>query len=217
MNYLTHGRRFIHEPYFLAGTAVPDWLSVIDRKVRARSKNAAKFVDHADPRMAAVARGVVQHHFDDGWFHQTRAFAELSLSFTVAVRDLLPPDDGLRPSFLGHILVELLLDDHLAAETPGLLDAYYRAMDSVDPMVVEQAVNLLATRPTDRLAVLLPRFFAERFLYDYADDAKLLTRLNHVMRRVKLAPLPDTLLSLFPDARRQVALRRDELLAGETS
>lgn len=217
MNYLAHGRRFLDDPYFLAGTAVPDWLSVIDRKVRARSKNAAKFVDHADPRIAAVARGVVQHHFDDGWFHQTRAFAELSLAFTVAVRDLLSPDDGLRPSFLGHILVELLLDDHLAGETPGLLDDYYRAVESVEPAVVEQAVNLLATRPTDRLALLLPRFFAERFLYDYADDAKLLTRLNHVMRRVKLAPLPDTLLELFPTARRQVRERRDELLAGETS
>src|SRR5438045_4126379 len=137
MNYFAHGRRFIHDPYFLAGTAVPDWLSVIDRKVRARSKNAAKFADAADPRVAAVARGVMKHHPDDGWFHQTRAFAELSLHFTVAVRDLLPPDDGLRPSFVGHILVELLLDSRLAEDAPGQLDAYYRAMESVDPPVVE--------------------------------------------------------------------------------
>lgn len=216
MNYFTHGRRFVHDPYFLAGTAVPDWLSIVDRKVRARSKHAVRFVEDSDPRVAAVARGVVQHHRDDDWFHQTRAFAELSLKFTVAIRDLLPPDDGLRPSFLGHILVELLLDSQLAAGSPGLLAAYYQSLETIDPAVVESAVNRMATRPTDRLAVLIPRFSAERFLYDYAEDGKLLTRLNHVMRRVKLPQLPDSLASLFPEARRLVAERQAELLAGES-
>src|SRR5437868_4634709 len=146
MNYFAHGRRFVADPYFLAGTAVPDWLNVVDRKVRARSKHAARFVDDAEPRLAAVARGIVQHHFDDGWFHQTRAFAELSLDFTVAIRDLLPPDDGLRPSFLGHILVELLLDAELVAQAPERLAAYYQALESINPTVVAHAVNQIAMR-----------------------------------------------------------------------
>ena len=33
MNYFAHGVRFLEDPYFLAGTAVPDWLSVVDRRV----------------------------------------------------------------------------------------------------------------------------------------------------------------------------------------
>ena len=37
MNYFAHGHRFVDDPYFLAGTAVPDWLSVVDRKVRVRA------------------------------------------------------------------------------------------------------------------------------------------------------------------------------------
>jgi hypothetical protein len=215
MNYFAHGRRFVHVPYFLAGTAVPDWLGVVDRKVRARAKHAVKFVHDADPRLAAVARGIIQHHEDDRWFHQTRAFAELSLAFTVGVRDLLPPDDGLRPSFVGHILVELLLDAQLIRQDPRRLADYYQALGQIDPAAVGAAVNRLANRPTDCLAPLIPRFLAERFLYDYAEDGKLLTRLNHVMRRVKLAPLPESVLALFPQARRQVALRQDELLGGE--
>ena len=40
MNYFAHGYAFLDDPYFLAGTAVPDWLSVIDRRMRARSKLA---------------------------------------------------------------------------------------------------------------------------------------------------------------------------------
>src|SRR5687768_7726430 len=110
MNYFAHGRRYVHDAYFLSGTAVPDWLNVVDRRVRVRSKAAQQFVDDSDPQVAALARGIVQHHYDDQWFHQTRAFAELSLRFTLEIRELLQPDDGFRPSFLGHILVELLLD-----------------------------------------------------------------------------------------------------------
>jgi hypothetical protein len=70
----------------------------------------------------------------------------------------------------------------------------------------------MAMKPTDRLAPLLPRFLSERFLYDYADDGKLLHRLNQVMRRVKLPSLPGSLLGFFPEARQAVANRHLELL-----
>ena len=56
MNYFAHGRRFVEQPYVLAGTAVPDWLNVVDRKVRVRAQRALAMSDDADPSMAAVAR-----------------------------------------------------------------------------------------------------------------------------------------------------------------
>jgi hypothetical protein len=212
MNYLAHGWRFTDEPYVLAGTAAPDWLSVIDRKVRLRSRSAAAFVDDAGAVLAAVARGVVQHHRDDAWFHATPAFNEQSLAFAVEFRDALPGDEGFRPSFLGHIMVELLLDSALAEDEPRRLDNYYAALAALDPAATEQAISRLATRPVDRLATLIPRFINERFLYDYQDDGKLLTRLNHVMRRVGLPQLPPSLIELFPSMRRHVRERMNELL-----
>src|SRR6478672_2111985 len=139
MNYLAHGWRFASEPYVLAGTAAPDWLSVIDRKIRLRSRTAAEFIDDADDVLSAVARGVVQHHADDAWFHATLAFNELSLAFAVEIRDALPGDEGFRPSFLGHILVELLLDAALAEENPARLDAYYVALTALDAEATQQA------------------------------------------------------------------------------
>jgi hypothetical protein len=212
MNYFAHGRTFVDDPYFLAGTAVPDWLNVVARRVKARSKHALSFVDDPDPRMAALARGIVRHHADDGWFHETAAFAELSWQFTARVRDALPPDDGLRPSFLGHILVELLLDSALIADEPARLDAYYQAMSAVDAEFVEQAVGRMATGIPERLAEFVPLFIRERFLWDYGDDGKLWFRLNQVMRRVKLPPLPEAFRDLLPEARRLVEQRKTELL-----
>lgn len=212
MNYFAHGREHIDDPYFLAGTAVPDWLSVVDRKVRARAARAAQLVKNDDARVAAVARGVMRHHHDDAWFHETRAFGELNWRFTAMVRDAVGPDDSLRPSFLGHILVELLLDDALIRREPARLTSYYEAMESVEPEIVERTVNLISPRSTDRLAYFIPLFCRERFLWDYAEDAKLVFRLNQVMSRVGLPPLPEQFATILPDARQQVTDRANELL-----
>lgn len=217
MNYFAHGRRFTGDPYFLAGTAVPDWLNVVNRRIRARAKTARRFTEDADHHVASVAKGIVQHHYDDDWFHQTRAFAELSLAFTLQVRDRLPNDDGFRPSFLGHILVELLLDSSLIEDSNAEIDKYYRCLAQLDPVAVATAVSRITGQEVDALGLVIPRFSAERFLCDYLDDGKLLTRLNHVMRRVKLPALPESLLEFFPEARIAVRDRRDELLAGEST
>lgn len=222
MNYFAHGRHFVGSPYLLAGTAVPDWLAVLRgrtpgrrQRVRARSKAARRFLASRDARVAQLAAGIIRHHRDDDWFHRTRAFNELNWQFTVAIRDQLPRDDGLRPSFLGHIMVELLLDAELISRHPTCLEAYYRAMDGLDVEFVAWCVNRIATGSALRLAELIPRFSDERFLYDYADDAKLRYRINNVMQRVRLPPVPESLGDWFPQARLDVRQRFDELLAGE--
>lgn len=217
MNYFAHGRRFLDNPHFVAGTAVPDWLNVVNRRVKARSKLANSYIADANPIVAAVAQGIVQHHFDDAWFHQTRAFQELNLQFTVAIRELLKPDPGFRPSIVGHILVELLLDATLIEQDLQQLDAYYAALAKIQPKGVAEAVHRITGKEVERLSDFIPLFAAERFLYDYLDDDSLLMRLNHVMRRIQLTPLPTTVLQFFPQARRDVHQRRNELLAGERS
>ena len=217
VNYFAHGYRFIDRPYFLAGTAVPDWLSVVDRRVRARRAAATMFLDDVDPLVAETAQGIVKHHEDDAWFHQTREFAETTLQFTVELRDLLAPDDSLRPSFLGHVITELLLDDVLIHRFPGQLDAYYASLERVDAALVQAVVNRLATRQTVHLQMMIHVFCRERFLFDYAVDERLLVRLNQVMQRVRLSLLPPALLDWLPHARRVVADRADQMLLSPIS
>ena len=178
MNYLAHAQRFLQTPWILAGTAVPDWLSVLNRRVRARERFARRFLTAKDQRVVQIAAGIVAHHQDDAWFHRTRIFAEMSMQFAVEIRDLLPPDHGLRPSFLGHIVVELLLDAELSRRHPNLLDDYYGVINSLDVAFVAWTVDKIANGPALGLEQLIPRFSAEQFLYDYAEDAKLLFPLE---------------------------------------
>ncbi len=214
MNYFAHARHFLDDPYFAAGTAVPDWLSVSDRRVRLRSKHVAPAVNDADPRVAALARGVLQHLRDDAQFHGSRAFAETSLALTVRARDALAAESGFRPSFLGHLLVEVLLDGALVAEAPERLETYYLVLQTVDGGLIQAAINRLAPRSADRLTTMISRFLQERILSDYAEDAKLMVRLNQVMRRVSCQELPADFQAILADARSLVADRRTELLEG---
>lgn len=214
MNYFAHALPFLDNPYFAAGTGVPDWLTVVDRQVRVRNKHASPFTRDPDPHVAAVAGGLLQHLRDDLHFHETRAFAETSLELAANFRRVLDPESGFRAGFLGHLLVELLLDASLALDHPSGLDDYYRAMDGVDVLVVQDAVNRMAAKSTTRLAPMIFLFCRERILWDYLEDDKLLVRLNQVMRRVGFDPLPAEVIGLLPASRELIYRRRHDLLDG---
>src|SRR5262249_22639791 len=152
---------------------------------------------------------------DDGWFHASPAFGQLSAQLAAAVREAVPADDGLRTWFLGHILVELLLDAELIRRRPEALTAYYDALAAVDPGRVAATVSRMTGQAAAALARRIPGFLRERFFPDYADDANRAFRLGQVLRRVGLAPLPPEFIAILPAARRQVADRADELLKDE--
>ena len=213
MNYFAHGYRYIDRPWFLAGTALPDWLNVVDRRVRVRKDQASRFMIDSDFQMAELASGIVQHHHDDHWFHSTAVFTQLSLSLTQEIRCLLSADTSWRPSFLGHIAIELLLDAALISRDPSRLDAYYSAIGRIDAEQFETAVNRIARQPVTGLADWIGIFLNERFLYDYTEDEKLYKRLNQVMRRVGLSQIPAEFNHLLPAARSRVVERMEDMLA----
>ncbi|MCA9179118.1 MAG: hypothetical protein KDB14_31865 [Planctomycetales bacterium] len=230
MNFLSHAYRHLNRadslatgrfgpslerPYFLAGTAVPDWLSVLDRRIRAHSSAARPYLNHGNHAVRDLAGGVIQHHADDRWFHRSRAFMELNLRFTGWVKQVLPNDRGFRTGFLGHILVELLLDAEMSHRQPTLLDRYYATIERLEPQAIADGVSQITGKDASGLAHVVTRFCHERFLDDYVDDDRLLLRLNHVMARVGLRLLPDSIQSIFGAARATVANHYDALLSSD--
>ena len=236
MNYFAHGYRYIDRPYFLAGTAVPDWLRVSDPRVRVRPPRALAAgaagmgaesleagLSEAPPAAASpplaeaasvaqIAAGIARHHADDAWFHATPAFVELSGVVARMVRGALGHDEGLRCWFLGHILVELLLDAELISAEPQRLEAYYAALEEIEGELVQRAVNQMAPRRAERLAAFITVFLRERFLFDYTDDGKLAFRVEQVLRRAGLPPAGPALRDVLPAARCLVSHRAAELL-----
>jgi len=212
MNYLAHAMNCLDDPYQVAGAATPDWLCMTRPRLRCRSRQAAPFVDADDPQLASFARGVMRHHADDDWFHETGAFGDLSMELARRIRWATGDRDGMRPGFLGHILVELLLDAALIAEDRRGVDAYYAALAAVDAEFVAAAIGQVNGCDASGGAGLITRLVELRFLYDYMEDETLLFRLNQVMRRVRLPELPGRMLEILPGARQLVAEHRAALL-----
>jgi hypothetical protein len=212
MNFLCHAMPYLDDPLLAVSTGVPDWLSAVDRKIRARGRLARQFFDSDDSELRRVARGVIRHIEDDRWFHGTQAFVETNMRLAVELRDLLPGDAGFRPTFVGHILIEMLLDAFWIRDDGAIAERYYTALKSIPAETIERCVNAITGKPTDQLSRVIERFLDAQFLYDYLDHDKLLVRLNQVMKRVGLLPLPAAVGDWLPEAGKMVESRRLRLL-----
>ncbi len=215
MNYFAHGMRFVDRPYFMVGTALPDLMAVVDRRARLRIRNVAPFVSEDASIEAELASGIKQHLDDDHWFHSTQGFLEISTDLSILFRQIFAHDETARVGFLGHIVTELLLDRVLIEQNPGLIDEYYAAFNEIDPLQTEIATNKMATKATDKLKLWLSHFSKEAFLKDYLDSQRMLVRLNQVMNRVKLQPLPAETISVLNTGRKIVEKRLNDLLPPE--
>ena len=196
----------------MIGCAVPDWLGAIDRRCRVRQRAAIPLITDDDPLVADLAGGISRHIDDDRGFHSGSKFMELTMVFALELRQILTDEPGFRPGFLGHIMIELLLDGFLHESFPDKLDQVYDFVTDGDPIAVQNVVNRMAAQPTDKLEPFFPIFLRERYLYDYIVDERLMYRVNHVLRRVKLTPTGDQILGWIPSARQRVYAAAPELL-----
>lgn len=213
MNSFAHALPFLERnPYFAIGCALPDWLGAVDRRCRVRKNGASPFLENDDSLKRNLAGGVIQHIEDDRWFHQGERFTELSMEFAVELRELLVDDPGFRPGFLGHIIIELLLDGYLHENNEGKLEQFYSMVASADSAAIQDAVNEMATRSTSKLMDYFPIFLKVRYLFDYVDDELLTMRTNHVLKRVKLNSVSDNFVNWIPSARKRVYESADDLL-----
>jgi hypothetical protein len=211
VNFLAHGFRRADDAWLCAGTALPDWVRVVAPALRTPRDAAAPHAEGTTP-LASLARGVVLHHDEDARFHLSPAFAAASREVAALVRPLAAEVPGLRPRFVAHLLVETLLDREIARRDPSAIGRYYAALGSLDPAEVESVAAPLATSPPRGLGDLVAAFVRARFVEDYADDARLVRRLDQVLRRTRQPEAGRALLPVVPAASAAVALRAMSLL-----
>lgn len=211
MNYFAHAWRFLERPEFVTGTALPDWLSVVNRRLRFRSAQLTPALSHGDPRVAEVAAGVRQHLLDDAKFHNSQAFSECLVTVLRSIRPFLN-GAAVPPVFLSHLVMELLLDARLIENRPDAVERYYGALERVCPSWTEWAAGQILGQPIIGLAEFVRLFCKERILRDYSDDRALLRRINQVMRRVRLPELEESFVEALRLARPLVGQQASRLL-----
>lgn len=224
VNFLAHGVFSIDRPLVAAGTALPDLLRVLPGRLRIHEERAvaagggdgvaggeggeggddavgAVATARGDAALRAVARGVLRHLDDDRRFHLSEGFTDASRDVAALLRPLADELPGARPRFIAHLLVEVALDAEIARTDAATLDGYYAALGAVGGARCAAAAESLLGAPAAGLAELFDRFVAARFVADYADDVRLVARLDQVMRRVRQPALGSALVPRVAAAR----------------
>jgi hypothetical protein len=212
LNYFAHGFRFLSDPYFLAGTALPDWMGVIDRQHRLPPKLVRAWQHDGDADVRSLAAGILQHHADDEAFHTGQAFARLQVRFARWIRETDPGASDLAKYLLAHIVPELMLDALLIEAQPGKLEVYYEVVSELDSAQLAGMIARISGKWPTEMGRFLPLFVRERFLADYGDDDRLIYRLRQILSRVGWGPLPVGFESLLPAMREEVNAVRHELI-----
>lgn len=215
MNYLAHGYRFVDRPWVLVGTAVPDMMTIGDRRRRLRH-HEVPVAAGLDAASADLAEGLRAHFHDDGWFHASDAFREVTEAMAVRVR-AAAGERRIRASVIAHVGMEMLLDAELMRRDPGLLRAYGLAFTRVHPDGVAERVGRWSRRPPLVLHRVMRFMSGASFLSSYVDDHGLLLRLSQVARRARLGALPASLIDEVPAMRALVRERADDLLSDPTA
>lgn len=214
MNYLSHAFRFLDDPVFALGTQVPDFLNMVDRKVRARRKLALPHCSSSDPFLSRLASGIVQHHDDDHQFHGSLLFQKLNHQLSQYLRRECPDHRGLRSWFVGHIAVEMLLDWSIASRHPRLLDDLYQLFEDLDVAKFQAGIETITRKSAPRVTKMHGVFLRERFLYDYQSDEGMLYRINRILERMGLEPYPERDTYLMAHIRSEVENHWEDLLEG---
>ncbi len=213
MNCFTHALPYLDNPNFIIGTCLPDWMNVIDRKTRFRTHRVTSWLEtNPSNDELQLFSGIRQHLHDDVWFHATPTFATLNSQFSREIKQFAPELNGMQTFFIGHILIEMLLDDELSRRFPGQLEFYYSQIQQVDGFWLQSAIERYANKSLATIPNFLNRFISVRFLFDYEFDSRLLFRLNQVMQRVQLQVIPDSVIPWFADARRVITNLTPQLL-----
>lgn len=186
MNFLAHyviATRFLAPtpplPFYVAGNALPDLLSLADRHSRLRPSNLAAS-PAATPEETALRSGALVHLATDAAFHKTAAFADAQFRVGLLVQDAGFLQIRVRRFFLAHVLVELALDAVLVRREASLADEFYEAFTKAMPLQTTAWTEATIGAPLPLLPGVLTRFAHFRYLLSYADDNGVAEGLNRV-------------------------------------
>lgn len=204
MNFMSHGKDVLHDPWCLTGTQLPDLLRALERRLRLPHDAVRADLAREDGPRARLAAGVLRHVADDEWFHQSQPFIEICTSLTQLFRIHTPPTTRFRASFLAHILTEMMLDAWLMADEPDFADQYYAALATIDAASLGKFVaHWVPISPPD-VTRTWERFVSTQFLRSYTTDDGVAERANGLFRRLGLPEIPAQVITTFPEARVRV-------------
>lgn len=197
MNFLSHYyfERENQNENEVIGTVLPDLVKNAHKDWNLYPQKREE-VFATDLRLVSILIGWKKHLEVDILFHSSDFFNH----HTGNLKQLLLPilkDSPVRPSFLAHISVELLLDHLLVVHEKIDINSFYTHLNNVDTVKLEAFLKKCGADNTDHFFVFLNQFISSRYLLSYQKLENISYALQRICMRLWANPLnEETILRL---------------------
>lgn len=181
MNFLSHFYfdRDTDNCYHILGTVLPDLLKNADKTIVLHPEK----LYHTNNDINSIIKGWNKHLEVDRYFHSSEFFLTHSHQLKLL---LLPAIEGspVKPFFLGHIALELILDNLLLTTQKVTADGFYNHLDGCDDSVIAEFLTFAGLKDTAVFFKFYNGFKKSRYLFSYAETKQIAYALKRICMRV---------------------------------
>lgn len=184
MNFLSHFyfERFATNAERIVGGLLPDLLKNADKSFFLKPR---QFEDELldNPLLQQIYIGWNRHIEVDRLFHNSTYFFHHTHQLKLNIQSSLV---GLpiRPSFMAHIALELLLDHILTQQKAVSIDKFYGAMSQVNEDAIRKFLTINQLSDIPKFERFYHQFIEWKYMYDYAHIERIAGALFNICKRV---------------------------------
>jgi len=192
MNFLSHYyfERDTTDVNVIIGVVLPDFVKNAEKSYNLYpAKEIHSFKD--DPSQLSLHKGWERHIKVDALFHSSAFFAEQ----TKILKQLLLPimgDSPVKPFFLAHIGLELVLDHLLLINADVKVALFYDALAASDKVALNQFLQNCGLSDTTAFFNFLNNFISGKYLFSYQKMENIAYALNRICMRIWNNPFSES-------------------------
>jgi hypothetical protein len=185
MNFLSHYYfdRDITDCYFVLGTVLPDLLKNADKTIILHPEK----LQHPNLHVTSLVNGWNKHLDVDRYFHSSDFFVEHAHQLK---KLLAPAIEGspVKPFFLGHIAVELIIDNLLLTTGKIEVNDFYAHLAGCDNTIIEEFLTAAGLKDTTCFFRFYEGFKKDGYLHTYSETAQITYALKRICMRIWADP-----------------------------
>lgn len=188
MNFLSHFYfdRETDDCYFILGTVLPDLLKNADKTIIIHPEK----LQHPEKNINSIIKGWNKHLEVDRYFHSSNFF----LTHSHQLKKLLAPvieGSPVKPFFLGHIALELILDNLLITTNKIEAHSFYEHIAGCDNKPIHDFLTSADLKDTAKFFRFFDGFKRDGYLHTYSETPKIAYALKRICMRVWKDPFTE--------------------------
>ncbi len=181
MNFLSHFYfdRDCNDAYHVLGAVMPDLLRNADKEAQIKPDRLPK---QADVAICSLINGWKKHLEIDRHFHSSAFFKHHAHQLKLLLRPAVAGSE-VKPFFLGHVALELILDNLLLTTNTVFADDFYDHLKNTEEAKIAGFLKLNSVDP-QKFLKFYTLFINEKYLYSYTQLDSVVHALKGICLRI---------------------------------